>query len=65
LEVIKTFEKVTGQKVPYKLGARRPGDVTSTYAAADKAYELLGWRAEKDLSEALADAWHWQETLRK
>jgi UDP-glucose 4-epimerase len=63
LEVIETFQKVTHQKVPYVIGARRSGDVISTYAAVDKARKVLGWRAQKTLSESLMDAWRWQQTL--
>ncbi|HVS78676.1 MAG TPA: UDP-glucose 4-epimerase GalE [Candidatus Saccharimonadales bacterium] len=63
LEVIKTFEKVTGEKVPYKIGARRPGDIIANYADASKAKKVLGWQAEKTLADALADAWRWQQTL--
>lgn len=63
LEVIKEFEKVTGQKVPYEIGPRRPGDVVQVFASTDKAARLLGWRTEITLSEALADAWRWQQTL--
>jgi UDP-glucose 4-epimerase len=60
LEVIQTFEKVTGQKVPYVIGPRRPGDIISSYAAVDKARKALGWKSEKTIAEALADAWRWQ-----
>jgi UDP-glucose 4-epimerase len=63
LDVIKTFEKVNGVKVPYKIGPRRSGDVIATYADTQKAQELLGWKAEKTLGDALADAWRWQQTL--
>lgn len=65
LEVISTFEKVTNQKVPYKIGPRRPGDIVSSYANVDKSYSLLGWKAEKNLGNALKDAWRWQQTLDK
>src|SRR3989344_1892482 len=65
LEIINTFEKVTGQKVPYKIGLRRAGDVVKVYAGVQKAQKVLGWKAEKSLSEALADAWRWQKTLKK
>jgi UDP-glucose 4-epimerase len=61
LEVVKTFQEVTGQKLPYKLGPRRAGDMVSTYASVDKANRVLGWSAEKSLSDALADAWRWQQ----
>jgi UDP-glucose 4-epimerase len=63
LEVINTFEKVTGEKVNYEIGPRRAGDVVKIYASVDKAKSTLGWQAEKTLEEALADAWRWQQTL--
>ena len=63
LEVIKIFESVTGQKLPYEIGPRRVGDIVSTYAAVDKARQALGWKAEKTLADALADAWRWQQSL--
>jgi UDP-glucose 4-epimerase len=65
LEVIETFEKVTGQKVPYKIGPRRAGDVVAAYADVTKAQQVLGWSAEKTLTDALKDAWRWQQTLKK
>ncbi|HZP55729.1 MAG TPA: UDP-glucose 4-epimerase GalE [Candidatus Saccharimonadales bacterium] len=64
LEVIKTFEKVTGEKVPYRIGDRRSGDIIKNYADATKAKNVLDWQAEKSLAEALADAWRWQQTLK-
>ena len=63
LEVIKTFEKATGKKVPYMIGPRREGDIVATYASADKTKSMLGWEAEKTLQEALTDTWRWQESL--
>lgn len=63
LEVIKCFQKVSGQKVPYKIGPRRTGDIMSTYASVDKANKLLGWKAQRTLADALTDAWRWQQTL--
>jgi len=63
LEIIKTFQKVTGQKVPYQIGPRRDGDVVAVYASAEKSHKILGWKAKKTLDEALADAWRWQQTL--
>ncbi len=64
LEVIKTFEQVTGQKLPYEIGPRRAGDLVSTYAAVDKAQQTLDWVAEKTLADALQDAWRWQQALK-
>jgi UDP-glucose 4-epimerase len=63
LEIIRTFEEATGKHVPYIIGPRREGDIVSTYAGVEKAAELIGWRAEKDLITALTDAWYWQESL--
>lgn len=63
LEVIKAFEKATGKKVPYEIGPRREGDVVATYASAEKANSMLGWKAEKTLEQALSGAWRWQQTL--
>ena len=63
LEVIKSFEKVTGKKVNYKLVARREGDITSAYADTNYANDELGWKAGLNLDDALLSAWKWQETL--
>lgn len=63
LEVIKTFEQATGQKVPYKIGPRRAGDIVSSYAQAAKANKILNWKAELSLADALKDAWRWQVNL--
>ena len=64
LEVIQSFEKVSGQKLPYKIVARREGDVTSAYANTDKANNVLGWKAESTLDEAMASAWKWEQKVR-
>jgi UDP-glucose 4-epimerase len=63
LEVVKTFEKVTGLNLNYEFVARRPGDVTQIFASTEKANALLGWKTEKSLEEALEDSWRWQKTL--
>mgnify|MGYP001404118858 CR=1 FL=1 len=65
LQVIKTFEEATGQKLPYEIGPRRAGDLVSTYAAVDKATKELNWKTEKSLADGLSDAWRWQQTLKK
>lgn len=65
LETIKTFEKTTGKKVPYNFGQKRQGDIIKIYADAKKAENILGWKATKSLSQALADAWRWQNSLTK
>ena len=63
MEIIKTFQKVTGQKVPYKIGPRRPGDIISIYAAVDKSADILKWKTQESLETALKDAWRWQQNL--
>jgi UDP-glucose 4-epimerase len=64
LEVIKTFEKVSGKKLPYKIVGRREGDITSAYANTDKANKVLGWKAQSSLEESLASAWKWEQKIR-
>jgi len=64
LEVVKTFEKVSGEKLNYKIGERRAGDVVSIYADTSKAGEVLGWRTERDLANALSTAWKWELALK-
>lgn len=63
LELITTFKEVTGVDVPYIIAPRRDGDVVATYAATDKAKELLNWQTKLSLGDALADAWRWQQSL--
>jgi UDP-glucose 4-epimerase len=63
LEVIKSFEKVTGKKVNYKLVDRREGDITAAYADTNYANDELGWKTELSLDDALLSAWKWQETF--
>ncbi|WP_299524769.1 UDP-glucose 4-epimerase GalE [uncultured Lutibacter sp.] len=63
LEIIKSFEKVTGKKLNYKLVDRREGDITAAYADTTLANNELGWKAELTLDEALLSAWNWQQTL--
>jgi UDP-glucose 4-epimerase len=64
LEVIKTFEKVSGKELNYKIVDRRPGDITEAYADTTKANDVLGWKAELPLEEALASAWKWEQKVR-
>ncbi|MEJ2123816.1 MAG: UDP-glucose 4-epimerase GalE [Alphaproteobacteria bacterium] len=64
LEMIKVFEKVSGNKVPYQIVDRRPGDIAECWALPDKAERLLGWKASRGIDEMCADAWRWyQNTL--
>lgn len=64
LEVITAFEKVSGQKLPYKIVGRREGDITSAYANTDKANNVLGWKAKSTLEDGLASAWKWEQKIR-
>lgn len=64
LEVIHAFEKVSGESLNYKIVAPREGDVTAAFADTTKANEVLGWKAEKSLEDAVADAWRWEQKIR-
>ncbi len=64
LEVIQTFENATGEKVNYRIGPRRSGDVESVYARTGKAFELLNWKATTSLSDSLLNAWKWEKKIR-
>lgn len=64
LEVIQSFEKMAEQKLNYKIVERRRGDVTAAYADTSKANAILGWKAEKNLDDAMADAWRWEKKIR-
>lgn len=63
LEVIQSFEKVTGLKLNYKFVDRREGDITAAYADTTIANNELGWKAKLTLEDALLSAWKWQQTL--
>ncbi len=65
LQIIEGFEKITGQKLNYKIGPRRAGDAAAVYADTTKANEVLGWKAELGLEEMIASAWKWQLSLGK
>ena len=64
LEVIQSFERVSGQKLPYEIGARREGDVVAAYANTTKANTVLGWKTKRSLDEAIASAWKWEQKIR-
>ena len=65
LEVIQAFEKVSNTQLPYKIVDRREGDVTQAYADTTKANNVLGWKTESSLEDALASAWKWEQKIRK
>jgi UDP-glucose 4-epimerase len=61
LQVIQSFEKVSGKTVPYRIEGRRDGDTASCYADASRAEQLLGWKAERGIDDMMRDTWRWQE----
>ena len=65
LEVIQSFERVTGLKLNYKIADRRAGDVIAAYADTSKANNELGWKAELTLDDAMKSAWKWEQNIRK
>jgi len=60
LEAINAFEKVSGKKLNYILGDRRPGDVVSIYASMDKAKEKLKWETKYNIEDIMRTAWEWE-----
>lgn len=65
LELINTFEQVTGVKVPHKIVGRREGDIEQVWANPKHANEVLGWEAKETLADTLKSAWAWQEHITK
>lgn len=63
LEIIHTFEKVTGTALNWKIGPRREGDVSQIYADPKRAFDLLGWKTKRSIEESLKDAWNWEQKL--
>ncbi len=64
LEVIKSFEKVSGQKLNYKIVDRRPGDIEKVWANPDFSNRELGWKAQRGLDDMTLSAWKWELALR-
>ena len=64
LDIVKTFERVNGVKIPYVIKPRRPGDIAECFANAEKAEKVLGWKAQLGLDEMCFDAWNWQSQNR-
>lgn len=60
LEVIQSFERVSGKKLNYRVVGRREGDVVQAYADTRKANEALGWKALSTLDQAMKSAWDWE-----
>ena len=64
LEVIRSFERVSGNKLNYTIVDRRAGDIISAFADTRKANEILGWKAESTLDQAMKSAWEWEQKIR-
>lgn len=62
LEIVKTFEKVCGRVIPYRIGPRRAGDIAKCWADTTLAQQLLNWKANRGLEQMCADAWCWQQS---
>lgn len=60
LQIIRNFEDVTGIAIPYRFAPRRAGDIAQCWADATKAGRELGWSAQRDLEQMIADSWRWQ-----
>jgi UDP-glucose 4-epimerase len=64
LEAIQSFDKVSGKKLNYKIVDRREGDITAAFAETSKANNVLGWKTELTLDDAMASAWKWEQKIR-
>lgn len=64
LEVIQSFDRVSGKQLSYKIVARRQGDVVQAYADTTKANTVLGWKSKSTLDEAMKSAWDWEKKVR-
>ena len=64
LEAVQSFERVSGKTLNYKIVDRREGDITAAYAETSKANNVLGWKTELTLDDAMASAWKWEQKIR-
>ncbi|MBB1149701.1 MULTISPECIES: UDP-glucose 4-epimerase GalE [unclassified Myroides] len=64
LELVHSFERVSGKKINYKIVDRRPGDVDKAWANTDKIQRILGWKPTKTLDDMLDSAWKWEQKAR-
>jgi UDP-glucose 4-epimerase len=65
LEVIHSFERVSGGKLNYKIAERREGDVVSVFSDTERANQVLGWTAKLSLDDAMRSAWKWEQKISK
>ncbi|HFV5888692.1 TPA: UDP-glucose 4-epimerase GalE, partial [Escherichia coli] len=59
-EIVETFQKITGKKIPYIVSARRPGDIAECWSSPELAKKELHWEAKRSLEDMVIDAWNWQ-----
>ena len=64
MEVIESFERISGLRLNYEIVDRREGDVPQLFASTDLAYQKLGWKAELGLDEMIDSAWRWEQKYR-
>jgi UDP-glucose 4-epimerase len=62
IDMVKTFEKITGQQITYQISSRRSGDLPAFWADPIKARKVLGWQASRDLTQMVKDTWNWQKS---
>lgn len=62
LEMVRAFEQASGRLIPCRMSPRRPGDIAECWADPAKAEQELGWRAQRDLAQMMADTWRWQSS---
>lgn len=65
LEAIKAFEEISGEKLNYKTGPRRPGDIMAIYANNNLAVQSLNWQIKYDLKEMMRTAWNWEQKVKR
>jgi UDP-glucose 4-epimerase len=65
LEIIKAFENSTGEKLKYKIGPRRVGDIEKVYGDVTKSEEALGWKTELNVDDMMKSAWKWEKYIAK
>lgn len=65
LELINTFEEVTGVKLKYEIGEKRAGDIEKVYADPTKMKSMTGWNPHRTIADALRDSWRWQQNSKK
>ncbi len=64
MELINKFQEINNVEVKYKIVNRREGDIENIYAATTKINQVLGWKSEFTVSDAIKDAWNWQLKLK-